>query len=196
MEVALQKAAFPSRGGYFTSMPQCITEYLLVEHQNLSQLLNKFSSELQALPVSRNATQTVERLEKCCRQISRSLHAHLEQEEQVLYPALEKHVEGISTTLERMRLAHDAGEAVERELFESLGRLAQSGKTRNEVVQAGRSYIQWVRSHMLNENGRLFPLVERRLDPETQRLVRRAMEELAQVTSARVAESIPLGAQH
>jgi hemerythrin-like domain-containing protein len=176
-------------------MPQCITEYLLVEHQNLSQLLNKFSSELQALPVSRNATQTVERLEKCCRQISRSLHEYLEEEEQVLYPALEKHVEGLSTTLERMRLARGAGEAAEKVLFESLGRLAKNGKTRKEVVQAGRSYIQWVRGHLLNENGRLFPLVERRLDPETQKLVRRAMEELSHVTSARLAESIPQGQQ-
>lgn len=176
-------------------MPQCITEYLLVEHQNLTQLLNKFSHELQALPVSRNANQTVERLEKCCRQISRTLHAHLEEEEQVLYPALEEHVEGISTTLERMRHARDAGEAAEKVLFESLGRLAKNGRTREEVVQAGRSYIQWVRGHILNENGRLFPLVERRLDPDTQRLVRRAMEELAQESSARVGESIPQGEQ-
>jgi hemerythrin-like domain-containing protein len=176
-------------------MPQCITEYLLVEHQNLSQLLNKFSHELQALPVSRNANQTLERLEKCCRQISQTLHAHLEEEEQILYPALEEHVEGISTTLERMRLARDAGEAVEKVLFESLGRLAENGKTRHEVVQAGRSYIQWVRGHLLNENGRLFPLVERRLDAETQKLVRRAMEDLAHVTSARLAESIPQGEQ-
>jgi hemerythrin-like domain-containing protein len=176
-------------------MSQCITEFLLVEHQNLSQLLNKFSQELQALPVSRNANQTVERLEKCCRQISRTLHAHLEEKEQVLFPALAEHVEGISTTLDRMRHARDAGEAAEKMVFESLRGLAKSGRTREEVVQAGRSYIQWVRSLILNENGRLFPLVEKRLDPDTQRLVRRAMEELAQESSARVAESFPQGEQ-
>jgi hemerythrin-like domain-containing protein len=176
-------------------MPQCITEYLLVEHHNLTHLLNEFSHELQALPVSRNANQTVERLEKCYRQISQTLHAHLEEEEQVLYPALAEHVQGISTTLDRMRHAREAGEAMEKVFFESLGRLAKSGKTRDEVVQAGRSYIQWVRGHLLNENGRLFPLVERRLDPETQKLVRRAMEELAHETSARLAESIPQGEQ-
>jgi hypothetical protein len=38
------------------------------------------------------------------------------------------------------------------------------------------------------ENGRLFPMVERGLDSETQQAVRTAMEELSQESSARVAE--------
>jgi hemerythrin-like domain-containing protein len=45
-----------------------------------------------------------------------------------------------------------------------------------------------VRAHLLKENGRLFPLVDRGLDPETQQEVRRAMEELSQETSSHVAE--------
>jgi len=176
-------------------MAQNITEYLLIEHQEISQLLNKLSEELRLLPMTRNAAQSLERLERCCRQISRTLHAHLEGEEQVLYPALEEHVEGIATTLERMRQARDAGEAAEKAFFECLRRLAKGGKSRVEVMRTGQNYIQWVRGHLMNENGRLLPLVERKLDANTQKLVRRAMEELTQETSARIAESFPQGDQ-
>jgi hemerythrin-like domain-containing protein len=59
------------------------------------------------------------------------------------------------------------------------------------VVQSGRSYIRWVRQHLLDENGRLFPMVERGLDPDTQREVRRAMEELSRETTARLASTLP-----
>jgi hemerythrin-like domain-containing protein len=176
-------------------MTQCITRYLLDEHQEITHLLNKLSGELRSLPVTRNATQTLEHLENYCQQISRTLHAHLEGEEKVLYPALEEHVEGITTTLERMREARDVGEAAEKAFFDCLKRLAKSGQSREEVVRSGRSYIQWVRGHLLSENGRLLPLVERRLDADTQKLVRRAMEGLSQETTARVAESFPQGEQ-
>jgi len=55
-------------------------------------------------------------------------------------------------------------------------------------MKRGRSYVQWVRAHLLKENGRLFPLVERGLDSETQQQVRHAMEELSQETSSHLAE--------
>jgi len=176
-------------------MSRCITEFLLHEHQELTHLLNKLSQELQSLPLARNATKSVERLEACYRQISQTLRKHLEEEEKILYPALEEHVEGITTTLERMRHARNAGEAAEKAFIECLEHLGGNSKNRTEAVQAGRSYIQWVRGLLMNENGRLLPLVERRLDPATQRLVRKAMEELARETTARIAESIPLGEQ-
>jgi hemerythrin-like domain-containing protein len=174
-------------------MPKSVSEYLLLEHQELSQLLNRLSQELKSLPATPNAPQAFERVERSSRKISQTLHIHLEEEEQVLYPALEEHVEGIKTTLERMRHELDAGEAVERAFFDCLKRLGKAGASRDEVIRSGRSYIQWVRGHLLNEHGRLFPLVERRLDPDTQRLVRRAMEELSHETSARVAETVPQG---
>lgn len=174
-------------------MAQSISEYLLLEHQELTQLLNKLSHELKSLPVSRNATQTVERLEKSYRQVSQTLRHHLDEEEQILYPALEEHVQGITVTLQRMRHERNAGEAAEKIFLNCLRHLGKSGQRREEVVRAGRSYIQWVRAHLLNENGRLLPLVERRLDVETQKLVRAAMEELAQESSARIAESSPQG---
>ena len=176
-------------------MSRCITEFLLHEHHELTQLLNKLSQELQSLPLAQNASQSVERLEGCYRQISQTLRTHLDEEEKILYPALEEHVEGITTTLDRMRHARDAGEAAEKAFIECLKHLGRSSKNRTEAVQAGRSYIQWVRSLLMNENGRLLPLVERRLDPGTQRLVRQAMEELARETTARIAESIPQGEQ-
>ena len=176
-------------------MSRCISEFLLLEHHELTQLLNRLSQELQALPLTQNTSQTVERLEGCYRQISKSLRTHLEEEEKVLYPAIEKHVEGISTTLERMRHARDAGEAAEKAFIECLKHLGRSSKSRADAVQAGRSYIQWVRGLLMNENGHLMPLVERRLDPATQRLVRQAMEEMARETTARIAESIPQGEQ-
>jgi len=50
-----------------------------------------------------------------------------------------------------------------------------------------------VRAHLLQENGRLFPLVERGLDPETQQKVRRAMEELSHETSSPLAEGTVTG---
>ena len=176
-------------------MPKSVSEYLLLEHQELSQLLNKLSQELKSLPASQSAPQAFERLEKSSRRISQTLHMHLKEEEQVLYPALEEHVEGIKTTLERMRHELDAGEAVEQAFFESLKRMGKTGSSRAEVIRSGRSYIQWVRGHLLHENGRLLPLVERRLDPGTQKLVRRAMQELSHETTARIAETVPQGEQ-
>jgi hemerythrin-like domain-containing protein len=172
-------------------MPKSVSDYLLLEHQELSLLLNRLSQELKSLPAAQNAPQAFERLEKSSRKISRTLHLHLEEEERVLYPALEKHVEGIKTTLERMRHELDAGQAVEQAFFDCLKRLGKAGVNRDEVIRSGRSYIQWVRGHLLHENGRLLPLVERRLDPATQKLVRHAMEELSHETTARVAESFP-----
>jgi hemerythrin-like domain-containing protein len=174
-------------------MSKSVSEYFLHGQQELSQLLNQLSQELKSLPATQNAPQAFERLEKSSRKISRTLHLHLDQEEQVLYPALEQHVEGIKTTLERMRHELDAGEAVEQAFFDCLKRLGHAGVSRDEVISSGRSYIQWVRGHLLQENGRLLPLVERRLDPATQKLVRQAMEELSHETTARIAESFPSG---
>ncbi len=174
-------------------MTRCITEYVLHEHQELTQLLNKLSLELQSLPLARNQTQTFERLEGCCREISQALRAHLAEEEQVLYPALEQHVEGIRITLDRMRHAREAGRTVEAAFLDCIKRLGKSNKSRAEAVQAGRNYIQWIRGLLMNENGRLLPLVERRLDAATQKLVRHAMEELSRETTAHFAQSIPQG---
>ena len=169
-------------------MPKSITDYLKQEHEELSQLLNELTDELLALPLARNTAEAFERLRNLGAEISRKLHAHLDEEEKILYPALEAHVEGVSTTLARMRLEHDTGEATEKIFWQTIERLLQSGRNRKDVAQSGRLYIQWVRGHLLNENGRLFPLVERRLDPQTQRRVRRAIEELSQETEARLVE--------
>ncbi len=169
-------------------MPRCITDYLKQEHEELSRLLNELTDELRALPLARNTAEAFERLRNLGAEISRKLRAHLEEEEKILYPALEAHVEGVSTTLDRMRLEHDTGEATEKAFWQSIECLLESGRNRKDVAQSGRFYIQWVRGHLLNENGRLFPLVERRLDPQTQRQVRRAMEELSQETEARLVE--------
>lgn len=169
-------------------MPRCISDYLKQEHEELSQLLNKLTDQLHALPLARDTAETLERLQRLSAQISRRLQTHLEEEEKVLYPALEAHVQGVSTTLDRMRLDNDAGEAAAEAFWKSIERLLQSGRNRKDVAQTGRLYIQWVRGHLLNENGRLLPLVERRLDPQTQRRVRQAMEELSQESEGRLVE--------
>jgi len=169
-------------------MPRCISDYLKQEHEELSRLLNKLTDQLRALPLTRDTAETIERLRQLSAQISRRLQTHLEEEEKILYPALEEHVQGVTTTLDRMRLEHDTGEAAAEAFWQSIERLTESGRNRGDVAESGRRYVQWVRGHLLSENGRLFPLVERRLDPETQRQIRRAMEELSQETEARVAE--------
>ena len=170
-------------------MPRCITEYLTKEHRELSRLLNELTDELRKLPLARNPPEMFEQLQGLCREISQTLHTHLEEEERILYPTLEANVQGISATLDRMRKDHDTGEAAEKAFLVCIERLAKSGRNRNEVMRSGLRYIQWVRGHLLSENGRLFPLVERRLDPQTQREIRRAMEELSHKTTARIAES-------
>lgn len=171
-------------------MPRCITDYLKQEHEALLQLLNELNNELRALPLARDTAEAFERLRKLAGQISQRLHAHLEEEEKILYPALEAHVQGVSTTLDRMRLDNDTGEATEKAFWQSVEHLIESGQNREGVAHSGRRYIQWVRGHLLNENGRLLPLVERRLDPQTQREVRRAMEELCQETDAHFAAGL------
>jgi hemerythrin-like domain-containing protein len=169
-------------------MTRFVTEYLGQRHHELSQLLNELQDELQVLHLARELESTSARLRSLSNKITLVLHTQIEQEEQILYPALEGHMQGIAATLERMRRENDAGEAAEKAFALCIEQWAKSGKNRQEVMKCGRNYVQWVRAHLLRENGRLFPLVERGLDPETQQKVRRAMEELSQGTSSPVAE--------
>jgi hemerythrin-like domain-containing protein len=169
-------------------MTQFVAEYLGQAHQELSQLLNELQEELQVLRLARNLESSSERLRGLSRKITLVLHTHIEQQEQILYPALEGHMQGLAATLDRMRRENHAGGVAEKAFVQCIEQWAKSGKNRQEVTNRGRSYVQWVRAHLLRENGRLFPLVERGLDPETQQKVRRAMEELSQETSSAVAE--------
>jgi hemerythrin-like domain-containing protein len=169
-------------------MIRFVTEYLGQEHQELSHLLNELQGELQVLHLARDLELACERLRGLSRKITVAFHSHIEQQEQILYPALEGHMQGIAATLERMRLENGAGEAAEKAFFQCVEQWAKNGKNRQEVMKRGHSYVQWVRAHLLRENGRLFPLVERGLDPDTQQKVRRAMEELSQETSSHLAE--------
>jgi hemerythrin-like domain-containing protein len=169
-------------------MTRFVTEYLGQGHQELSQLLNELQEELQVLPLARNLESTSERLRGLSKKIAKALRMHTEQEEQILYPALEGHMQGIEATLERMRRETSAGEVAEKAFIQCIEQLARSGKNRQEVIKRGRNYVEWLRSHLLRENGRLFPLVERGLDPETQQKVRRAMEDLSRETDSPVAQ--------
>jgi hemerythrin-like domain-containing protein len=169
-------------------MTRFVTEYLGQGQQELSQLLNELQEELQVLLLARDLQSTAERLRGLSKKITMALHTHIEQQEQILYPALEGHMQGIAATLERMRRENEAGEVAEKAFCQCVEQWAKSGKNREEVMKRGRSYVQWVRAHLLKENGRLFPLVERGLDAETQQQVRHAMEELSQETSAHLAE--------
>ena len=174
-------------------MTRFVTEYLGQEHQELSQLLNKLQGELQVLNLARDLQSTATRLALLSRKITLAFHHHILQQEQILFPALEGHMQGIAATLERMRRENESGEAAEKAFFECVEQWVKNGKNRQEVMKRGRNYVQWVRSHLLQENGRLFPLVERGLDSETQQKVRRAMEELSQQTSSRLTEGTITG---
>ena len=169
-------------------MTQFVTEYLGQGHQELSQLLNELQGDVQVLHLARDFESTSERLRKLSKKIATVFHTQIEQREQVLYPALEGHMPGIEATLERMRHENDAGEVAEKAFAQCIEQFAKTGKNRQEVMKRGRSYIQWVRAHLLRENGRLFPLVERGLDPETQQKVCHSMEELSQETSSPVVQ--------
>ena len=176
-------------------MKKYVTDYLFQEHQELSQLLNELAEELQALPFARNASARFERMQNLCQEVSKSVQMHQLEEEEIIYPALEEHLGGLGVTFERMRLEHDEGEAAQQVFAQGVEALVKGGVNRQRVVQSGTSYIRWVRQHLLDENGRLFPMVERGLDPETQREVRRAMEELGRATTARIAPVSPGKAQ-
>jgi hemerythrin-like domain-containing protein len=172
----------------FSLMSRFVTEYLGQGHQELSQLLNELQEELQVLRLARDLDSAAERVRGLSKKITLVLHTHIDRQEQILYPALEGHMQGLAATLERMRRENDAGEVAEKAFFQCVEQWAKSGKNRQEVMKRGRNYVMWVRAHLLKENGRLFPLVERGLDPETQQKVRRAMEELSQETSSPVEE--------
>ena len=169
-------------------MTRYVTDYLVQEHQELCFLLNALQEQLRVLPLVRDHRKTAERLTGLRGKISEAHHTHVNKEEQILYPVLQERVNGIAFTLDRMRLEHDAGEQTEKAFHQSLDRLLKGGGNPHEVMQSGRKYIFWLRNHFLDENGRFFPLVERGLDPVTQQAVRRAMEELSQESSARLAE--------
>jgi len=174
-------------------MTRFVTEYLGQEHQELSQLLNELQEELQVLHLARDLESTCERLQGLSKKITLVFHSYIKQQEQILYPALQGHMQGIEATLDRMRLENDAGEAAEQAFFQCIEQWARSGKNRQEVMKRGRTYIQWARAHLMRENGRLFPLVERGLDPVTQQQVRRAMEELSLESSSHLAEGTVSG---
>ena len=169
-------------------MTRFVTEYLGQGHQELSQLLNELQGELQVLNMARDLETAATRLALLSRKITLVLHNHILQQEQILFPALEGHMQGIAATLERMRRENESGVAPEKAFSECVQQWVKNGKNRQEVMRCGRIYVQWVRAHLLKENGRLFPLVERGLDPETQQKVRHAMEELSQEVSSPVAE--------
>jgi hemerythrin-like domain-containing protein len=169
-------------------MTRWVTDYLGQQHQELSHLLNELQEQLGVLRLAHDRRKTTERLTGLRRKISEAVRTHVDEEEQILYPALQEHVQGIAFTLDRMRREHNEGEQTGNSFHESLDRLLQGGGNPHEVMQSGRQYIIWLRNHLLEENGRLFPMVERGLDSETQKSVRRAMEELRQESSARVAE--------
>ena len=169
-------------------MTRFVTDYLGQGQQELSQLLNELQGELQVLHLARDLQSTATRLGGLSKKITLVLHNHILQQEQILYPALEGHMQGIAATLERMRRENESGVVAEKAFFQCVEQWVKSGKNRQEVMKRGRNYVQWVRAHLLKENGRLFPLVERGLDPETQQKVRRAMEELSQEISSPLAE--------
>jgi hemerythrin-like domain-containing protein len=169
-------------------MTRFVTDYLVLEHQELSILLNELQEQLGVLRLARDRRKTTERLTGLQRKISVALHTHVVEEEKILYPALQDHLQGLTFTLDRMRHEHDAGEQTEKSFQQSLDHMLQGKGNPHEVVQNGQKYIVWLRNHLLDENGRLFPMVERGLDPTTQKDVRRAMEELRQESSARIAE--------
>jgi len=174
-------------------MTRFVTDYLGQGHHELSQLINELQGELRVLNLAPDLESTAARLAVLSKKITLALHNHILQQEQILYPALEGHMQGITATLERMRRENEAGEAAEKAFCECVEQWVKSGKNRQEVMKRGRNYVQWVRAHLLKENGRLFPLVERGLDPETQQQVRRAMEDLSQETSSRLAEGTVSG---
>jgi len=169
-------------------MTRFITDYLVHEHQELSLLLNDLQQQLGILVLTRDRRKAAERLTGIRRQIAEALKSHVVEEEQILYPAIQKRVEGIGFTLERMRQEHDSGEETEKIFHRSLDRMLQGAGSPREVIQSGRKYITWLRHHLMEESGRLFPMVERGLDPATQQAVRFALEELSQETPARAAE--------
>ncbi len=169
-------------------MTRCVTDYLVQEHQGLSLLLNELQEQLGVLRLARDRRKTTERLTGLRGKISQALHTHVVEEEQILYPALQNHVQGIAFTLDRMRHEHDAGEQTEKAFHQCLDRLVEGTGNPQEVMQSGRKYIAWLRNHLLDENGRLFPMLDRGLDPPTQQAVRHALEDLRQESSARVAE--------
>ena len=164
-------------------MTRHITDYLVQEHQELSLLANELHEQLGVLRLARDRRRTAERLTGLRRKISKAFHAHVAEEEQILYPALQNHVEGIKFTLDRMRQGHDAGEQTDDSFRQCLDRLLRGSGSPHEVMQSGSKFIIWLRHHLLGENGRLFPMIERGLDPQTQQAVRRAMEKLRQELS-------------
>ena len=153
-------------------------------------MLNELQEQLGTLRLAKDRRHTAERLTGLRGKIAQAFSTHVVEEEQVLYPALQNHVQGIAFTLDRMRGEHDAGEQAEKTFHQSLDRLLHGGGNPQEVMQNGRKYILWVRNHLMVENGRLFPMVERGLDAATQLVVRHAMEEMEQESSARVAEGL------
>jgi hemerythrin-like domain-containing protein len=169
-------------------MTRFITDYLVQEHQELSLLLNQLQEQLGILRLAKDRRKSTELLVGLRRQISDALQAHVAEEEQVLYPAIQKHLQGIDFTLERMRDEHDAGEQTQKSFHQSLDLLLQGKGNPQQVMQSGRKYIAWLRNHLMDENGRLFPMVERGLDSDTQQTVRRAMEEMSQESTARIAQ--------
>jgi len=110
-------------------MTRFVTEYLGQGHQELSQLLNELQGELQVLHLARDLESTATRLAVLSKKITLVLHNHILQQEQILYPALEGHMQGIAATMERMRRENEAGGAMEKAFFQCIEQWVKSGKT-------------------------------------------------------------------
>jgi iron-sulfur cluster repair protein YtfE (RIC family) len=80
-------------------MTRFITDYLVQEHQELSLLLNELQQQLGVLRLARDRRSMAERLSGLQRKIAEALQSHVVEEEQILYPVLQKYVRALTSPL-------------------------------------------------------------------------------------------------
>jgi hemerythrin-like domain-containing protein len=147
---------------------------LIKEHERALeklQLLNKTTDELIADGFSEGR---LERILSAARYIEEEVSVHNRSEEDLLFPTLEKHVEGPTKSL---RADHKELAKANEEFEESIRKVKENPYDRTaitELVSTGKTVVRIFVNHIHKENDILFPIARKVLSKaELQSIARR-----------------------
>jgi hemerythrin superfamily protein len=111
-------------------------------------------------------------------EVIRELSVHAAIEEQVLYPAVRRQVDGGEALVEHSLEEH-------QEAKELLASLQKSGADGEETPQLLQQLISGVRQHVREEEGQILPKLERSMSPEARRALGEALEKAKKMAPTR-----------
>ena len=144
-----------------------LTSILSREHQVVLGKLRQLEDALSELDLKV--------LEEVLRFMEGDLPLHRKKEEEVLFPALGRHIGTETGPIAVMLQEHEAELNHLRDLRAAVDDLKGGGDAGNRVRGSARAILELLRAHIRKEDEILFPMAEQRLTPEEHAEVARSM---------------------